>query len=313
MKIERKSYEIKAATLEDNCLKGAASVVGVLDRSRDCIFPGAWDKTLKGFLANGFVAVGHAWSDLPVAMPVVAKASGNQLYTEAIFHSTTAAQDARTVCKERLAQNLSVGLSVGFMMDYGKEETPAYQYFETGQKLLDYAKANGYDLTLFDAKGIRACKSYCRGILNIEELLEYSIVPVPCNQDATASEAKSASGPGASPKDGADDRNAATILTRRDFEAYLRDAGYSRKDATAITNHGFDRGLEAGSEPGPAPEGELLEAGSEPTEIEPKAQAEPAATTEAETSQRDADNEITSAKALFLRTLNLRMTALHPR
>ena len=238
MKIERKSFEIKAATLEDNCLKGAASVVGVLDRGRDVIFPGAWDKTLKGFLANGFVAVGHAWDELPVAMPVLAKATGNQLYTEAVFHSTAAAQDARTVCKERLAQNLSVGLSVGFMMNYGDEDNPAYLYFETGQKMLDFAKANGYDMSLFDAKGIKACKGYCRGILNIDELMEYSIVPVPCNQDAIASEAKSENHRSESPNLEAS-LTAATIKTERDFEAYLRDAGYGRKDATAITLHGF--------------------------------------------------------------------------
>ena len=52
------------------------------------------------------------------------------------------------------------------------------------------------------------------------DLFEASLVTFPMNELATVTDIKS-------------------ITTERDFEAFLRDAGYSRKDATAITLHGF--------------------------------------------------------------------------
>lgn len=180
-----KMYRLKAPTLEENLLKGAAAVMGNLDSGWDVIFPGAFRRVIKGFLTDGFVAVGHNWGELPVAMPTLAKEQGNELYTEAVFHSTQAGQDARTVCAERIARSLSVGLSVGFALDWEK-----YHLFESGEALLNFAKDNGYDLALFDQKGLRAHKSYCRGITEIEELYEYSIVPVPMNRLARATEAK---------------------------------------------------------------------------------------------------------------------------
>jgi phage head maturation protease len=229
----RKQFELsaKGTTLEDNFLKGNASVTGVLDRGREVIFPGAWKSCLASFRQNGFVAVGHDWRALPVAMPTSVKEVGNQLQTEAQFHTTQAAQDARTVCTERLAKGLSVGLSVGFMLDFGDDESLPYVFFENGQKLLDFAKANGYDMSLFDTKGIKACKGYCLGILAIAELIEYSIVPIPCNQLAQATEAKGWATEISS--------KASEISTERDFEAFLREAGFSRKDATAVSLHGF--------------------------------------------------------------------------
>ncbi|MCW3059004.1 MAG: family phage prohead protease [Capsulimonas sp.] len=229
-KIERKSFELKAATLEENQIRGAASVTGVMDRGGDVIFPGAWKPCIKSFLANGFVAVGHAWDELPVAMPLEAKEVGNELQTLAEFHSTPEAQAARTVCKERMAKNLAVGLSVGFMIDYDSDQ-PAYMYFESGKKLLAYAEANGYDMSLFDVKGIKAADYFCRAILKIEELIEYSIVPVPCNQHAGLTEAKSILD--------AEPIDISKIATERDFDRFLRDAGFSRKHATAIALHGF--------------------------------------------------------------------------
>jgi len=44
-----------------------------------------------------------------------------------------------------------------------------------------------------------------------------------------------------------------SVTTEREFEAFLRDAGYSRKEATALSSHGF-KGLndlrDAGSDDG---------------------------------------------------------------
>ena len=221
-----KQFEIKGANLSENQVSGAAAVTGNLDRAHDVIFPGAFKGVLKDFLANGFVAVGHSWTNLPVAMPISAKEVGNQLQTVAEFHTHQAAQDARTVARERIAKNLSVGLSVGFRMDYDTDN-PSYIWFENGTKLLEFAKANGYDMTLFDSKTIKACKGMVCGIIQISELLEYSIVPVPCNTDATVMDAK------------AYGEDLSNIKSVRDYEEFLRDAGFSRKNAVALASHGF--------------------------------------------------------------------------
>lgn len=215
----RKSYEIKGAKLTENMIAGAAAVMGNLDSYADVIFPGFFRPVLKGFMANGFVSVGHEWYELPVAMPMVAKEIGNELYTEAVFHSTQSAQDARTVCMERLGAGKSVGLSVGFMPDYDA----GIQRFSSGADLLAYAEGTGCDMTLFDVAGIKAHKAACWALTKCEALYEYSIVPVPANDLARATETKRADVP----------------TTVREFEALLRDAGYSRQRACQIASVGF--------------------------------------------------------------------------
>lgn len=52
------------------------------------------------------------------------------------------------------------------------------------------------------------------------DLFEVSVVTFPMNESARVTDVKS-------------------IRTEREFEAFLRDAGYTRKEATAITLHGF--------------------------------------------------------------------------
>lgn len=218
MNTRLKSYELKQAELSGNMLKGAAAVMGNLDRVNDCIFPGAFKSALKSFRESGFVSVGHDWHDLPVAMPTFCAEQGNKLYSEAEFHSTSDAQEARTICIERIANGFTVGLSVGFDLDWNN----GLVQFQNGAKLLQYATDNGYDLALFDEKGIRACKDTCWGIIKISDLFEYSIVPVPMNPDACITEVKSIN-----------------TFTERDFERLLREAGCSRKRAVAITLHGW--------------------------------------------------------------------------
>jgi hypothetical protein len=52
------------------------------------------------------------------------------------------------------------------------------------------------------------------------DLFEVSLVTFPMNEAAVITDVKS-------------------IQTEREFEAFLRDAGYSRKEAAALTLHGF--------------------------------------------------------------------------
>lgn len=233
---QRKQFTVKGATLTENCIVGEPSVMGVLDRGGDCIFPGFFKKALRSFLVDGFIAVGHDWGDLPVAMPTKAEERGNKLYSEALFHSTQRAQDARTVCKERIDNDLSVLLSIGFMIDYTSPDS--YKYFDGGDSLIAYAKEIGCDMDLFDTKSIKGYKGYCRGLLpgGCKDLFEWSIVPVPMNPYASATDVKSAG-------------DLSTVTTERQFEEFLREAGYSRSQAVAIASKGFKAGQrDAGTE-----------------------------------------------------------------
>lgn len=219
MSIVLKHFEIKAADLKENTIRGAAAVMGNLDRVNDVIYPKAFKKALPDFLRQGSVLVGHDWKSLPIAMPVMAKESGSNLDTEAIFHGTQAAQDARTVAMERLDKGLSVGLSIGF----GLEDDDS-DWFNSGSDLLAHAKGLGCDMDLFDCKGIMNCDGWCRGIKSVSSLYEYSIVPVPANPMAQATQAK-----------GMD----IDFRSEREIEQFLRDAGYSKKEAQTIISKGF--------------------------------------------------------------------------
>ncbi len=188
----RRSFDVdlKASAIEDNSITVVASTMGTADdRCGDVIFPGAYKKCLPGFLVNGFVALGHDWGGLPVAIPTACKEMGNQLVSTATFHSTQEAQDARTICKERMDAGKSVSVSVGFMPDYSDPD--GVVWFEKGSDLLAWAKGKGFDTSLFDDKGI-AKLGWCRAITKIAELFEWSIVGVGCNTGAKAVAVKSA-------------------------------------------------------------------------------------------------------------------------
>ncbi len=185
-----KSVAVTEGSFVGNTLQCWPSVTGVLDLYNDVIFFGAFKGTLEKFLRDGFVPTDHQWlwSSI-VAMPTLAEERGNKLYSECVFHSDQKSQDALTICKERLAAKKSAGLSIGFSM-LGS----GYINFDNGKALLAYAKKNGYDMSLFDVKGISACTEPCTGIIEIEELWEYSLTPVPANQQAMAIAVKSAPG-----------------------------------------------------------------------------------------------------------------------
>ena len=68
------------------------------------------------------------------------------------------------------------------------------------------------------------------------DLFEISLVTFPMNEKATVVDVKS-------------------LTTEREFERFLRDAGYSRKEATAIALHGF-KGLTDGQREAVAGEAE---------------------------------------------------------
>lgn len=98
---------------------GYASTFNGIDSYKDTIVPGAYAKTIETFLQSGFIAIGHAWSDIPIAFPTAAVEDEKGLVITAEFHSTNLAQDARKVVQERLGAGKSVGLSIGYKVPEG--------------------------------------------------------------------------------------------------------------------------------------------------------------------------------------------------
>jgi len=221
--IIRKGFRL-SGEVEENHLRGAAAVMGNIDAGNDVIYPGAFRKAIPQFLATGFVSDTHGWTtEDVVAMPRAAREQGRELVVDAEFHSDQRSQDVRTKCLERLTNGLSVGLSIGFAV-----APDGAVMFPDTKGLLRHAESTGQDMTLFDAAGIRKRPGACRAVLEVSDLYEFSIVPVPMNAEATATAVK-----GRVP------------ITVREFEAFLRDAGWSRADATAIASHGFSSLREA--------------------------------------------------------------------
>jgi len=75
---------------------------------------GAFGKSLSDFVQNGFVAIGHDWSSLPIATVKSAIEDDHGLLIDVEFHGTTPAQEARQVMTERLARGKGAKLSIGY-------------------------------------------------------------------------------------------------------------------------------------------------------------------------------------------------------
>lgn len=158
MKVKRKVCELADFKMSDEgagSFTGYASTFGNKDCAGEVVVKGAFARTLPTFKADGFVAVGHNWSALPVATVRDAKEDDHGLFVAGDFHSTSEAQSARTVMKERLERGKSVGLSIGYEVKDSEQTKEAR-------------------------------------LLKEIDLYEFSIVTVPCNREAQATTAKSA-------------------------------------------------------------------------------------------------------------------------
>lgn len=184
----RKALPFAGGEIQENSLRATISTVGNLDAYGDVILPGAFgDDCLAQFVAEGFLAIGHDWDDLPIGYPESAGMEGRRLVAVAKFHSTDEAQQARTVCLERLAAGKTISTSIGFTIDY----PDGTKWFGSGVDLLTWAKGAGYDLTQFSPE-VALWERGCRAIIKVRRLCEFSFVVVPANPEANEAEAKTA-------------------------------------------------------------------------------------------------------------------------
>jgi hypothetical protein len=171
--VELRADTEAASGIVDNLLKGVPCRMGhaypIGWGDYEVVFPGAFAEAIPRFMREGTILRDHEWDELPIAYPTLLEERGRDLYAEAMYHDYPEAQAARTVAKDRLAQNLMVGLSIGFFL-----ESDSYKWFVSGAAMLEFAKANGYDMKLFDSKQIKAVDGWVCAVTRIRQLVEYS-------------------------------------------------------------------------------------------------------------------------------------------
>lgn len=106
--------ELKLSDEGSGNLQGYASTFQNWDSVQERPVKGAFTRHLADFKSDGFIAVGHDWSALPVASVEDAYEDDHGLFFKAAFHSHTEAQAARAVTTERMARGKSVKLSIGY-------------------------------------------------------------------------------------------------------------------------------------------------------------------------------------------------------
>jgi len=92
---------------------GYANLTGIVDEYSSMFMRGCYTN-LDSLVRDGFVPVGHDWEELGVAFITLAEEREKGLYIEVRFHSDADAQRVRTRVQERIANNKSVSLSIGF-------------------------------------------------------------------------------------------------------------------------------------------------------------------------------------------------------
>ena len=121
--IQHKTFNFAVKSLDDaGAFTLYAAVFGNEDRQGDIIEPGAF-RNLAEFARDGWGALNHRSSDLPVAMVDSAAQDATGLKVSGRFHSHQAAQDCRTVVKERQEAGKSVKCSIGYTIDDAAMET----------------------------------------------------------------------------------------------------------------------------------------------------------------------------------------------
>lgn len=153
--VEHKTLILQKAAIDSNgTLNGYGAVFGNVDDGGDIIEPTFFDDVLADFNREGFIAWMHDWGN-PCAMP---KASVDRvgLALDATFHSDAQSQRYRTIAQERLAAGYTMGLSIGY------EIAPGGATMEGGVRHLRKAS----------------------------RLFEVSLVLVPMNREAGATDVK---------------------------------------------------------------------------------------------------------------------------
>jgi HK97 family phage prohead protease len=200
--IGHKTFLLEKASIDANgTLSGYGAIFGNLDDGGDIIEPGFFAPVLDDFLREGFIAWNHDWGN-PVAMPTKAAEDEVGLAIATAFHSTPGAQEKRTIAQERLAAGMAMGLSIGY------EIAPGGATYEK------------------DGRHLRKAS----------RLFEVSLVMVPMNREAGATDVKTMTPDSKSASDNVSDAAYCLMWLNRLIESEAQDAASGDDDAADDAN-----------------------------------------------------------------------------
>jgi len=168
-------------------LTGYIMLFNSLNSHGEVSLPGCTAATRAQFLENGFNADSHNWDSFGglIGYPTSIIEDARGVLATFSFHSTQAAQDARTVASERIAAGMSVGLSIGFSWNDDAYYIYPSQYKDKLAPLFN--QVNRADLLQ------QATSQFSRvRVLPTVNLYEYSLVTVPSQPKAMATQVRSA-------------------------------------------------------------------------------------------------------------------------
>jgi HK97 family phage prohead protease len=120
--IEHKSFDVEFKSFGDSgAVELYAAVFNNVDRVDEVILPGAF-KNLDEFVKDGWLGVNHDLKGLGQATIESAVQDDRGLLLTANFHSTAAAQELRTIVKERKDRGKSVKASIGYAVTSDSHE-----------------------------------------------------------------------------------------------------------------------------------------------------------------------------------------------
>lgn len=157
--------------------EGLASVFFTVDESplADIIAPGAFDRDLPFFLAEGFIGgPNHDW-DCPIGRPVEARETPEGLYLRARLSNTARAGEVRTLLRDGVLRKLSIGF-----------RALERRRLESAEDVAAWWAGVGYDPS---AEEVRRARNGAR-LLTRVRLYEVSPVAVPANPRAVITAVK---------------------------------------------------------------------------------------------------------------------------
>jgi phage head maturation protease len=185
---EKRYVELIEARMSE---EGNGSLTGYILRFNDLNshgevnLPGCSLDTQATFLRDGFITDSHDWDSVGglIGIPTSLSEDKNGVLATFAFHSTDIAQRARTVARERIENGKSVGLSIGFSWNDDVVYLYPNQYAD---KLAPLLRADQRTELLQQAMGFTKIR-----VLPTVNLFEYSLVTVPSQPNAMATQVRS--------------------------------------------------------------------------------------------------------------------------
>lgn len=229
MQLERKTLSFKATMgsegLQPNEFDGYASTfLGPVDSYGDIIAPGAFKNNLDFFLSDGVILREHEM-ECAIGRPLEAREDATGLYIKGRISATSDGNDALILLRDEVIKRMSIGF-----------RTLGYEMLSEARGIEVLGSEQAYK----DAIASLPWWSDGLRLLTDIKLYEVSLVAFPANTAAKVMGVK-----------GMLQAVAGKIETERDFERFLRDAGFSSSEAKTLVTTGFkalkrgDSGMES--------------------------------------------------------------------